>query len=672
MFARVAPESIVLLPPSGTVVGSSLRLNHRRPRPHSAFLGLLRVSLPPPLAVRKPDDKFCLDLCSLPAPDCLKLESMLGSMLRALQLPSLAAAPRIRVLSPLRRPGTALRGVRPESLCCFSTLQESLLGLEGSGPTIIRNPTTARCYEDALRYESGTRISSSGALAVVSGLKTGRSPSDKRIVLEQQHEHNIWWGPVNTGLSELSFLQNRKRAMDFLNSRKRPVYVVEGYAGWDPSARIKVRVVCTRAYHALFMRNMLILPSSEAEEQFGSPDFTIYNAGECSADPDVDGNTSATSVSISFDRSEMIILGTEYAGEMKKGVFTVMHYLMPSRNVLSLHASANEGSDRSAKDTHRSTTSSGEPSDVTLFFGLSGTGKTTLSADSRRRLIGDDEHCWTETGVFNIENGCYAKAIDLSRAKEPEIFDAIRFGTVLENVELDDETREVDYSSRRLTENTRACYPIEHIANSKIPCIGGHPKNIIFLTCDAFGVLPPVAQLTPDQAVYHFLSGYTAKIAGTEDGVSEPQATFSACFGQPFLVWHPVIYANMLRDKIREHKSAVWMINTGWTGGRYGTGKRIPLQLSRSIVDEIHSGRLSESMSSGIQQTFPVFNLAIPTDLPGMGASFRSILDPRSGWPSGAADFDQNLRELALLFDQNFAQFSGQVGTQVARAGVKL
>jgi ATP-dependent phosphoenolpyruvate carboxykinase len=365
-------------------------------------------------------------------------------------------------------------------------------------------------YEEALYSEKGTIITSSGALVTDSGDKKGRSPKDKRIVEEPSTANDIWWGPVNFKMSENSFMVNRERAIDYLNTREK-LFVFDGFAGWDPKYRIKVRVVCARAYHALFMNNMLIRPSPAELADFGEPDFTIFNAGGFPANRFTTGMTSTTSVSLNFHRREMVILGTQYAGEMKKGIFTVMHYMMPRRGVLSLHSSANEGRD----------------GDVSLFFGLSGTGKTTLSADEHRMLIGDDEHCWSDQGVFNIEGGCYAKTIDLSSEKEPEIFGAIRFGSVLENVVYNPDTRVVDYSDDSKTENTRCAYPIEYIPNAKIPCIGGHPKNIILLTCDAFGVLPPVSKLTPEQAMYHFMSGYTAKIAGTEEGVTEPQATFS-------------------------------------------------------------------------------------------------------------------------------------------------
>ncbi|RKO92261.1 ATP-utilizing phosphoenolpyruvate carboxykinase [Blyttiomyces helicus] len=433
---------------------------------------------------------------------------------------------------------------------------------------IIHNASVPVLYEEALKYEKGTALTDSGALVTDSGTKKGRSPKDKRIVDEPASRNDIWWGPVNTQMTENAFMVNRERAIDYLNTRER-LYVFDGFAGWDPKYRIKVRVVCARAYHALFMNNMLIRPTEAELASFGEPDFTIFNGGEFPANRYTTGMTSTTSVSINFDRHEMVILGTQYAGEMKKGVFTVMHYLMPKAGVLSLHSSANEGPN----------------GDVSLFFGLSGTGKTTLSADPNRFLIGDDEHCWSDDGIFNIEGGCYAKCIDLSPEKEPEIFAAIRFGSVLENVVYDHASRKVDYANSALTENTRCAYPIEFIPNAKIPCVGGHPSNIILLTCDAFGVLPPVSKLSADQAMYHFVSGYTAKIAGTEDGITEPQATFSTCFGAPFLVLHPMRYAEMLAAKMQEHKADAWLINTGWNGGPYGVGKRVALKYSRAIID---------------------------------------------------------------------------------------
>ncbi|KAJ3226580.1 Protein kinase C-like 1 [Clydaea vesicula] len=510
---------------------------------------------------------------------------------------------------------------------------------------IIRNASVPVLYEEALKYEKGTALTSTGALMTSSGELTGRSPKDKRVVDEETSTKDIWWGPVNIKLTEQAFMINRERAVDYLNTRTR-LYVFDGYAGWDPKYRIKVRVVCARAYHALFMRNMLIRPTDAELENFGSPDFTIYNAGQFPANRYTTGMTSQTSVSLNFKKREMVILGTEYAGEMKKGIFTVMHYLMPKQGVLSLHSSANEGPN----------------GDVSLFFGLSGTGKTTLSADPNRFLIGDDEHCWSNDGVFNIEGGCYAKTIDLSVEKEPEIFNAIKFGSVVENVGFDRNTRVVDYSDTSLTENTRCAYPIEYIPNAKLPCLGGHPKNIILLTCDAFGVLPPVSKLSPSQAMYHFISGYTAKVAGTEAGVTEPQATFSTCFGAPFLVWHPVKYATMLAEKMSHHKADAWLINTGWNGGAYGVGKRISLKYSRAIIDAIHSGELAKVE----YVNYPTFNLQIPTSCPGVP---EEVLNPAKSWLGDKESFDKTIAKLGNLFVDHFNTYKDKASPDVINAG---
>jgi phosphoenolpyruvate carboxykinase (ATP) len=491
-----------------------------------------------------------------------------------------------------------------------------------SSPTILRNVTPARLYEDAIRFDGGS-ITSDGAVAVLSGDKTGRCPKDKRILQHPDSEGDVWWGDVNIPLSETSFAALRQRALDFLNSRQR-VYVVDGYAGWDPAYRIKIRVVSARPYHALFMRNMLIRPSAAELAEFGEPDFVIYNAGQQTADPKIPGVTSPTSVAMSFERGEMVILGTQYAGEMKKGVFTLMNYLMPKRGVLSMHCSANEGAD----------------GDVSLFFGLSGTGKTTLSADPRRRLIGDDEHCWTDQGVFNIEGGCYAKCIGLSSEKEPQIHSAaIRFGSVLENVVVDPWTHAVDYSDGSVTENTRACYPIEYIPHARIPCMAGRPKHVILLTCDAFGVLPPVSRLSSPQLIHHFLAGYSAKVAGTEQGVKQPQATFSACFGAPFLVWHPRKYAELLAAHLERHHASAWLINTGWTGGGVGVGERIPLPATRAMLDGIHSGKFN----SAPMAKDPAFGLDVPIACEGV---LTAILQPREVWQDKAA-YDAAAKKLA-------------------------
>jgi phosphoenolpyruvate carboxykinase (ATP) len=363
---------------------------------------------------------------------------------------------------------------------------------------------------------------------------------------------------VNKPIHASSFTLLSELAKSYLNTRRK-VYVVDGYAGWDPEDRIRIRVICTRSYHALFMTNMLIKPTQqELDRDFrDGADYYIFNAGEFGANRYIPDVVNDTAVSLNFEQGKMVILGSQYAGEMKKGVFTIMNYLMPKKGHLPLHSSCNVGKN----------------GDVCLFFGLSGTGKTALSAVGDRELIGDDEHVWTNNGVFNIEGGCYAKCVGLSKEKEPEIYNAIRFGTVLENVGMDEHTREVNFNDISITENTRASYPLEFIPNAKIPAVTGHAKNIVFLTCDAFSVLPPVSKLTPEQAIYHFYSGYTAKIAGTEQGVKEPTPTFSACFGEAFLPLKPQVYADLLLKKINEHGTHVWLVNTGWTGGRYGIGK---------------------------------------------------------------------------------------------------
>jgi len=509
---------------------------------------------------------------------------------------------------------------------------------------VHRNLSPAALYEHAIHLEPGSHISSSGALAVTSGKKTGRSPKDKRVVQHPDSAENIWWGKVNVMIDEQTFLVNRERALAYLNIQQK-IYVFDGFAGWDLDHRIKVRIICTRPYHALFMNNMLIRPTKEELANFGDPDYVVYNAGVFPANKYTHHMTSETSVCLSFERGEFVILGTEYAGEMKKGIFTIMNYIMPKNGVLSMHCSANEG----------------EKEDVSLFFGLSGTGKTTLSADPRRKLIGDDEHCWTEKGVFNIEGGCYAKCVGLTAESEPEIFRAIHFGSVLENVVLDPDTREVNYHDISITENTRASYVIEAISNAKIPCVGGHPKNIILLTCDAFGVLPPVSKLSPSQAMYHFLSGYTAKVAGTEDGVNEPEATFSACFGAAFLVWHPTKYAEMLAEKIRAHGSQAWLINTGWAGGSHGVGSRIKLRYTRAIVDAIHDGSLAKAKTA----QDAIFGLTVPLECAGVPSE---LLTPSQAW-NDKERYQQTAMKLTSLFQANFKKYEEQSSDEIRRAG---
>ena len=523
--------------------------------------------------------------------------------------------------------------------------------LESHGITVAdirRNLVPSRLYEEAIRFDQETRIAESGALVAYSGDKTGRSPKDKRIVRRAESEGDVWWGPVNVPLDPNSFSINRERAIDYLNTRER-LYCFDGFAGWDPDYRVKVRVICGRPYHALFMHIMLIRPTQEELLDFGKPDYVIYNAGRFPANRHTAGMTSKTSVDLSIEDGEVVILGTEYAGEMKKGVFTIMNYLMPKRGVLSMHCSATAD-----KENGRSS----------ILFGLSGTGKTTLSADPKRLLIGDDEHCWSDTGIFNIEGGCYAKTIDLTNESEPEISQALRFGAVLENVVLDEDRRQVDFHDARITQNTRGAYPIEFIRNAKIPCVAGHPTDVIFLTCDAFGVIPPVSKLSAAQAMYHFISGYTAKVAGTEMGVTEPQTTFSPCFGGPFMVWHPTKYAALLAQKMKAHGVNVWLVNTGWSGGAFGVGSRMKLSLTRTIIDAIHSGELANAPTT----PDPIFGFEVVSDCPNVP---KTALIPRESWSDKAA-YDATAKKLATLFRDNFRQYESSASDELKAAAPRV
>ena len=511
---------------------------------------------------------------------------------------------------------------------------------------VLRNAPPARLYELALAHEPGTAIAASGALIALSGSRTGRSPKDKRLVDHPEVSDDVWWGPVNTGIGREEFDRLRAHARAHLQGLDR-LFVVDGFAGWDPRYRIRVRVICERAYHALFMHDMLIRPTAEELEEFGEPDYVIYNAGSASAPDDVADVTPPTSVSLCLEEGAMVIFGTEYAGEMKKGVFTIANHVLPRWGVLSMHCSA----------------TAGPAGDVSVFFGLSGTGKTTLSADARRALIGDDEHGWSEEGIFNIEGGCYAKVINLSARAEPEIHGAVRFGAVLENVVFDPETRVVDFEDDSITANTRCAYPLEFIPNARIPAVAGTPHNVIFLTCDAFSVLPPVSRLTPTQAMYHFISGYTAKVAGTEIGVTEPEATFSACFSAPFLVRHPMHYAQMLAQRIETHGTHVWLVNTGWVGGPVGVGERMNLGHTRAIIDAIHDGSLIHAPTS----TDPVFGFEVPNECAGVPSE---LLLPEQAWHNAAAYRDQ-AADLARRFRENFAKYADEAGADVVAAGPK-
>ena len=496
---------------------------------------------------------------------------------------------------------------------------------------VLINTCPAKLYREELNNET-SKLSSTGSLCVYSGAKTGRSPKDKRIVLDNNTE-DVWWdeNSPNIKIDEHNFLINRETAICFLNNQDR-LYVFDGYAGWDLENRIKVRIICSRPYHALFMNNMLIRPTDNELNDFGEPDYTIYNAGVFPCNRYTDYMTSSTSIDFNFNRKEIIILGTQYAGEMKKGIFSVMHYLMPQRNILSLHSSANQN----------------ENGNTTLFFGLSGTGKTTLSADTNRLLIGDDEHCWTDTGIFNIEGGCYAKCINLDPEKEPVIYNCLKFGSLLENI-ITDNKNIVDFCNTKITQNTRASYPLEFIENGVIPAVGNHPDNIVFLTCDAFGILPPVSKLSIDQALYYFISGYTAKIPGTEQGIKLPEATFSACFGEAFIVYHPIKYAELLKQKIIKHNTKVWLVNTGWCGGIYGRGKRYPIKFTRKIVDDINNNLLENCE----YETLDVFNLQIPTNINGLDST---MLNPKNTW-NNKLNYDKYRNKLSNMFIENFQKY---------------
>ena len=507
------------------------------------------------------------------------------------------------------------------------------------------NLPTPLLYEEAIRRNEA-RLSHLGPLVVRTGQHTGRSPNDKFIVQEVSSEDLIWWGKVNHPMSEIAFDRLRQRLLAYVQGKD--LFVQDCYVGADPSYRLPLRVITETAWHSLFAHNMFIQPEAAELETF-APEFTIIQVPGFHAIPELDGTRSEVFVVINFAERLVLIGGTQYAGEIKKSAFTIFNYLLPQKNVLSMHCSANMSAD----------------GDVAVFFGLSGTGKTTLSADPTRILIGDDEHGWSDNGVFNFEGGCYAKVINLSSQAEPEIYETTRrFGTVLENVGFDSRTGHLNLNDASLTENTRAAYPISHIPNAKLDGIGGHPKNIIMLTADAFGVLPPISKLTPEQAMYHFLSGYTARVAGTEKGVTEPQATFSACFGAPFLALRPVVYAHLLGDKIAEHKVNVWLVNTGWTGGAYGIGHRMPISDTRALIRAAQDGSLAEIPT----EVEPYFRLRIPTYCPGVSAE---VLNPINTWADKAA-YEEQAVKVGRMFADNFTTFADTVSENVRTAGPTL
>ena len=527
-------------------------------------------------------------------------------------------------------------------------VRESGIGLSKQGLSprgeVHWNLIAPELFQAAARRSEG-EFADMGPFVAVTAPHTGRSPNDKFVVKEPSSDKDVDWGKVNKPLPVEKYQLLLEDVRRYINETPE-LFVEDLYCGADPSYRLSVRYVSPNAWHMAFVRNMFIRPELSDLPTF-DPNFTVLHAPEFEANPTRHGTRSGTFIVLNIAERTILIGGTRYAGELKKAMFTVMNYLLPKQGVLSMHCSANVG----------------RSGDTALFFGLSGTGKTTLSADPDRRLIGDDEHGWSKDGIFNFEGGCYAKVINLTPESEPEIFRTTQmFGTVLENVVLDPATKEVRFADQSITENTRASYPLHYIRNFVEGGRGGHPKNVVFLTADAFGVLPPIARLTPQQAMYYFLSGYTAKVAGTERGVKEPQPTFSACFGAAFLVWHATKYARMLGDHLREHDSKVWLINTGWSGGPYGTGERIQLKYTRAIVHAALGGELDESDT----RRDPIFELAVPTEINRVPAN---VLNPRSTWSDPAA-YDAQAKKLAGMFRENFEKI-GNVDAATKNAGPK-
>jgi phosphoenolpyruvate carboxykinase (ATP) len=517
-------------------------------------------------------------------------------------------------------------------------------GLEPNGE-VHWNLVAPVLIQNAARRSEGD-FAEMGPFVAITSPHTGRSPNDKFVVRESQSEKDVDWGKVNQPFAAEKFEALLSDVRAYLNGREE-LFVQDLYCGADPKYRLSVRYVSPSAWHMAFVRNMFIRPDV-AELATFDPNFTVLHAPEFQADPAKHGTRTSTFIVLNLAKRMILIGGTRYAGELKKAMFTVMNYYLPKQNVLSMHCSANIGKD----------------GDSALFFGLSGTGKTTLSADPERALIGDDEHGWSAEGIFNFEGGCYAKVINLSPEGEPDIYRTTQmFGTILENVVLDPITRKVKFEDQSITENTRASYPLHYIPNFVPNGRGGHPKNIVFLTADAYGVLPPVAKLTREQAMYYFLSGYTAKVAGTERGVKEPQATFSSCFGAVFLVWHPWKYAEMLGRLIEQHGANVWLVNTGWTGGAYGVGTRMKLSHTRAMVHALLRGDLSKPKTV----VDPVFGLAVPTEIAGVP---KSVLHPRDTWKDKAA-YDEQARKLAGMFQENFKKFETFVSEAVRKAGPK-
>ena len=523
-------------------------------------------------------------------------------------------------------------------------------GLEGHDirnvARVYWNLSVPALYEEAVRRREAL-MAADGPLVCRTGQHTGRSPNDKFIVRESSSEDKVWWSKVNRPIEPQCFDALHRRMLNYVEGRE--LFVQDCYAGADPRYRLRVRIITEQAWHSLFAKHMFIDVPDVVDRPAHTPEFTVIDLPGLHADPAANGTNSEVFILLNFARNLVLIGGTSYAGEIKKSIFTVMNYVLPLRSVLSMHCSANIGAS----------------GDVALFFGLSGTGKTTLSSDPHRNLIGDDEHGWSEEGVFNIEGGCYAKMIRLSAEAEPQIHAITkRFGTVLENVKMDAVTRELDLDDDSLTENTRGAYPLEYIDNSVASGLGGHPRNIIMLTADAFGVLPPIARLSPAGAMYHFLSGYTAKVAGTEQGVTEPRATFSTCFGAPFMVLHPTVYATFLGEKIARHDARVWLVNTGWTGGPYGQGSRMKIGHTRAMI----SAALAGALDAVEYDTDPIFNLDVPRSCPGVPPD---VLKPRNTWKNQAA-YDEQAHKLGRMFIENFRTFENDAAPDVKGAGPRV
>jgi phosphoenolpyruvate carboxykinase (ATP) len=524
-------------------------------------------------------------------------------------------------------------------------------GLENQGLSNLRkvywNLPTESLYEEIVFRHEG-QISHMGPVVVDSGKHTARAAQDKYVVREPNSENHVWWGDYNRPISPAKFDETLSRMQGFLQGRD--LFVQDCYAGADPEYRLPVRIITEFAWHSLFVRNMFILPKSREEYRQHVPEFTVLCVPSFTAFESIDGTRSGTFITLNFDHKMALIGNSAYAGEIKKSIFTLMNYLLPLEGVMTMHCSANQGDD----------------GDVGLFFGLSGTGKTTLSADPSRGLIGDDEHGWSDDGVFNFEGGCYAKVIQLSPTAEPEIYACTRsFGTILENVIYDPVTRFIDLDDEAITENTRGSYPLEYIKNAIPEKRGGHPENIILLTCDAQGVLPPIARLSSNQAVYHFISGYTSKVGGTEVGLGEePEITFSACFGAPFMVHHPMFYADLLRRKIERYGVTCWLLNTGWVGGAYGIGKRISIKHTRTLLNAALSGKLADVE----YYQDPIFEFEVPKSCPGVP---DSVLYPSESWPS-KEDYEDKYRQLAARFTDNFKKFAPECPQEIREAGPKI